>query len=87
MPNKNKKKKKSTNNGDAAQKAISAATKGFGPGQREKFMKDPLYGKGAGAGMITQGKSSFTENLSTRIKKKLSGILKMKKGGSLSQYD
>tara|TARA_R110002153_G_scaffold241621_1_gene396759 strand:+ start:1509 stop:1694 length:186 start_codon:yes stop_codon:yes gene_type:complete len=45
------------------------------------------YGKGSGSGTITQGSYSVTENLSTRIKKKLSSFLKMKKGGSFSQHD
>ncbi len=45
------------------------------------------YGKSSGSGKITQGSYSVTENLSTRIKKKLSNLLKMKKGGSFSQHD
>ena len=45
------------------------------------------YGKSSGSGTITQGSYSVTENLSTRIKKKLSSFLKMKKGGSFSQHD
>lgn len=84
MPKKNK---KINTSGDKSQKNLNKATKGFGKGQRNKFMKDPLYGKGSGSGMITPGKKNITSGFSERMKKNLRGLLNMKKGGSMNQYE
>ena len=59
-----------------------------GPGQREKIMKDPLYGKGSGSGTIRKDEGfNFTKYIPERLKKRVQNLRQMKKGGSLSQYD
>ena len=62
--------------------------KNSGPGQREKIMKDPLYGKGSGSGTIRKNEGfNFTGMLSERLKKTVQKIRNYKKGGSLDQFD
>jgi hypothetical protein len=62
--------------------------KNSGPGQREKIMKDPLYGKGSGGGTIRKNEGfNFTGMLSERLKKTVQKIRNYKKGGSLDQFD
>lgn len=59
-----------------------------GPGQRDSFMNDPLYGKGSGSGTIRKDKGfNFTKYLPERLKKRVQNLRNMKKGGSLGQYD
>jgi hypothetical protein len=62
--------------------------KNSGPGQREKIMKDRLYGKSSGSGTIRKDEGfNFTKYLPERLKKKVQNLRNMKKGGSLGQYD
>ena len=62
--------------------------KNSGPGQREKIMKDRLYGKGSGSGTIRKDEGfNFTKYLPERLKKRIQKIRNYKKGGSLDQFD
>lgn len=58
-----------------------------GPGQRNAFMNDPLYGKGSGSGTIRKSEFNFTKYLPERLQKRIQNLRSMKKGGSLTQYD
>jgi len=62
--------------------------KNSGGGQRDKIMKDRLYGKGSGSGTIRKDEGfNFTKYLPERLKKRVQNLRNMKKGGSLGQYD
>ena len=69
-------------------KKLEKDFKKAGPGQREKIMKDRLYGKSSGSGTISKSEGfNFTKYLPERLKKRVQNLRNMKKGGSLSQYD